>query len=135
VKVEQDVSADEFDDFIQETLHEVGLDKLETVPFIVEGEFPILNLHILNGQCPFAEVKTEIEGAGPPHRKTLKDVQGMLVGFYAEKGVGRITHHWTRSHVHALVGTEDKRVAGHVDEVALKAGIVIRVPKYSSEAR
>jgi alpha-acetolactate decarboxylase len=135
MKVEQDVPADEFDDFIQKTLDQAGLTKLETVPFVIEGEFPALNLHILNGQCPFAEVKADIEGAGPPHRKTLTDVQGLLVGFYAENGAGQITHHWTRTHVHALVGAQDSRVAGHVDEVALKAGTTIRLPVYSTNHR
>ena len=132
VTLDQDVSADEFDDLIQKTLRQAGLDKLETVPFVVEGQFSSLKLHVLNGQCPFAEVKVKIEGAGPPHRTTLNNVKGLLVGFYADKGTGRITHHWTRTHAHALVGTEDDRVAGHVDAVALKAGTVIRVPAYRS---
>ena len=128
VTVDQDVFADQFDDFIEKAMRQAGLDKLETVPFMIEGKFSSLDLHVLNGQCPFAEVKVEIEGAGPPHRTTLNDVTGLLVGFYAENGAGRITHHSTRIHVHALVGTGDERVAGHVDAVALKAGTVIRVP-------
>jgi len=133
VTVDQDVSAEEFDDFIQNTISQAGLEKLETVPFVIEGQFSSLNLHVLNGQCPFAEIKVEVEGAGPPHRTMLNDVQGILVGFYAENGVGRITHHSTRTHVHALVGTGNKRVAGHVDAVALKMGTVIRVPVLRSE--
>jgi alpha-acetolactate decarboxylase len=128
VTVDQDVSVEEFDDFIQKTINQTGLDKLETIPFVIEGQFSSLNLHVLNGQCPFAEVGVKLEGAGPPHRTMLNDVQGLLVGFYAENGAGRITHHSTRTHVHALVGTGDNRVAGHVDTVALKAGTVIRVP-------
>lgn len=126
--VDRDVSAEEFDDFLQETLRGAGLEGIETVPFVVEGRFPSVNLHVLNGQCPFAEVESEIEGAGPPHRITIKDSAGLLVGFYSEQGAGRITHHWTRTHVHALIGNKEDRVAGHVDAVALKAGTVIRVP-------
>ncbi len=130
--VEQDVSAEEFDDFIQKTINQAGLDKLETVPFVIEGQFPSLKMHVLNGRCPFAEVRIEVEGAGPPHRIALNDVQGLLVGFYSDSGAGRITHHSTRTHVHALVGTEDNRMVGHTDEVALKAGTHIRVPTYHS---
>jgi alpha-acetolactate decarboxylase len=134
VTVDRDVSADEFDDFIQVTIRRAGLKDLETIPFTIEGQFSSLDLHVLNGQCPFAEVKTKIEGAGPPHRTSLKNVAGLLVGFYSDSGAGRITHHWTRTHVHALVGTEDDRTnlrpvaAGHVDAVALKAGTILRVP-------
>jgi alpha-acetolactate decarboxylase len=133
VTVTQDISADEFDDCIQKTISQAGLDKLETVPFVIEGQFSSLDLHVLNGECPFAKVKGKIEGAGPPHRKTLNDVQGQLVGFYAENGAGRITHHSTHTHVHALVGTEEERGAGHVDAVALKAGTAVRVPMLISE--
>lgn len=133
VTVDQDVSAENFDDFIQKTIIQAGLGMLETIPFVIEGQLLSLDLHVLNGECPFAEVKGEIEGAGPPHRTSLSDVQGLLVGFYAENGAGRITHHSTRTHVHALVGTGDERVAGHVDAVALKAGTVIRVPMLRSE--
>ena len=129
VTVEQDISADEFDDFIERTMRQAGLDRLETIPFTVEGRFPSLKLHVLNGQCPFAEVTVKVEGAGPPHRTTLHDAQGLLVGFYAENGAGRITHHSTRTHVHALVKNGDARVAGHVDAVTLKAGTVVRLPR------
>lgn len=128
VTVDDDVPAEEFDDFIQKTISQAGLDELETVPFVIEGRFSSLDLHVLNGQCPFAEVTVEREGAGPPLRTKLNDVGGILVGFYAEKGAGRITHHWTRTHVHALVGSDDNRVVGHVDAVALKSGANIRVP-------
>lgn len=134
VKVERDVSTDEFDAFVQKTISDAGLDKLDTVPFLIEGGFSALELHVLNGQCPFAEVETQREGSGPPYRTTLDDAQGLLVGFYSDKGAGRITHHWTRTHVHALVGPSDRRVAGHVDSAALKAGSIIRVPKYRIEA-
>jgi len=138
VRLGRDVSAKEFDDFIQTTIHQAGLGELETVPFLIEGRFSSLKLHVLNGQCPFADVKVKIEGAGPPHRTTLNDVQGLLVGFYSDKGAGRITHHWTRTHVHAVVGTEEERTSlrsvptGHVDAVSLKAGTIIRVPAGSS---
>lgn len=128
ITVDRDVSAEKFDDFIENTLRQSGLDKLETIPFVIEGQFPSLKLHVLNGQCPFAEVKSPVKGSSPPHRVTLKDIRGLLVGFYSEKGAGRITHHWTRTHVHALVGTGKDRTAGHVDAVALKAGTVVRVP-------
>ena len=131
--MDEDVSAAEFDDFIQRTLSQAGLDKLETVPFVVEGKFSSLDLHVLNGQCPFAEVTVEVEGAGPPIRTKLSDVRGVLVGFYAENGAGRITHHGTRTHIHAFVGLDDNPVVGHVDAVSLKANTIIRVPVRRSE--
>lgn len=132
VRLERDVSADEFDDFVQKTISDAGLDRLETVPFVIDGSFSALELHVLNGQCPFAEVEAQREDSSPPCRTKLDEAQGLLVGFYAKKGAGRITHHWTRTHVHALVGKDEKRIVGHVDAAAVKAGTVIRVPKYSS---
>lgn len=128
VTVDRDISAEKFDDFIRETLSRTGLDQVETVPFVIEGQFASVDLHVLNGQCPFAEAESEIEGSGPPHRESIQNARGLLVGFYSETGAGRITHHWTRTHVHALLGSEGERVGGHVDAVALKAGTVVRVP-------
>ena len=133
VTVDEEVSAEEFDDLIQKMISQAGLHNLETVPFVIEGQFASLDLHVLNGQCPFSEVTVKREGAAPPLHAKLNDVAGLLVGFYAEKGAGRITHHWTRTHVHALVGSEDDRVVGHVDAVALKSGAIIRVPVRRSE--
>ncbi len=133
VTLDDDVSAEEFDDFIQNTLRRAGLDNLETIPFVIEGKFSSLDLHVLNGQCPFAEVAVEIKGAGPPLGTKLNDVTGLLVGFYADNGAGRITHHWTRTHVHALVGPTYNRVVGHVDAVSMKSGTIIRVPVRRSE--
>ncbi|MEX0702295.1 MAG: acetolactate decarboxylase [Planctomycetales bacterium] len=128
VKLERDVSADAFDEFIGSAIDRAGLGGMDTVPFLVEGVFPSLHLHVLNGQCPFAEIEVEQPGTGPPHRMTLNDARGLLVGFYSETGAGRITHHGSRTHAHALVGPEDGRVVGHVDAVTLKAGTIIRVP-------
>ena len=129
VTLDRDVSAEEFDEFMQQTLSRAGLQELETVPFVIEGKFPSVDLHVLNGQCPFGEAKSDLEGAGPPHRASLKDARGLLVGFYSESGAGRITHHWTRTHVHALLDTEAKnRMAGHVDAVSLQSGTVVRIP-------
>jgi hypothetical protein len=128
ITLDADVAAEDFDDFIHSTLAGAELAELETVPFVIEGRFPTLNLHVLNGQCPFAEVQTSLPGSGPPHRLELTDAQGTLVGFYGEHGAGRITHHWTRTHVHALVGPDNDRTAGHVDAAALKAGAIVRVP-------
>ena len=39
VNVDKDVSSEEFDDFIQKTINHAGLDKTETVPFVIEGRF------------------------------------------------------------------------------------------------
>jgi alpha-acetolactate decarboxylase len=54
VRLERDTSAEEFDNFVQTTISDAGLDKLETVPFVIDGNFPTVELHVLNGQCPFA---------------------------------------------------------------------------------
>jgi len=136
VRVNRDVAADEFDDFLRETLRSAGLEDSDTVPFVVEGRFPSLDLHVLNGQCPFAEEKSKVEGAGPPHRKSYKHAAGLLVGFYSEHGAGRITHHWTRTHVHALLETEaNDRAVGHVDAVTLKSGTIVRLPNRAATSK
>ena len=129
VRIDHDIPADQFDRFIEQAVKRHGLGMVETVPFTIEGSFAELKLHVLNGECPFAEVKSKVPGAGPPHRETLGAVQGKMVGFYAEDGAGRITHHSTRTHVHVLAKKGKQNVLGHVDETMIKAGSILRLPK------
>lgn len=44
---------------------------------------------IFSKHCATTEVESEIEEAGPPHRTSVKDAEGLLVGFYSVQGAGQ----------------------------------------------
>ena len=85
-------------------------------------------MHIINGECPTVGSGQSRAGASPePYRAAHEVAYGTLVGFYAEGQAGVLTHHDSRTHVHAMLAGEQP-LMGHVDAVDLKAGAVVRVP-------
>lgn len=102
------------------------LDRSAPVPFIIEGTAVELELHVLNGACPFADPPPAAERA--PYRAALGHTEVTLVGLYAEGAAGVLTHHGSSLHVHVLTGGPAS-VVGHVDGLRLLEGARLRVPK------
>ncbi len=125
--VDHTVPADEFEEFVRDNAIASGLDPSQTFPFVVEGRFGRIQLHILNGRCPFAETDGSQPAETEPYRAELTNVSGRLIGFFAEHATGVLTHHGSRTHVHALLLHGDPP-AGHVDAVQIEAGSIIRFP-------
>jgi hypothetical protein len=97
-----------------------------TVPFVVEGALHELELHVLNGACPFRAAQGNDAGRAPL-RRSFDRASGTLVGFVTDEPPGVLTHHGSRTHVHVLVESPE-RISAHVDRVTVAAGSVIRVP-------
>ena len=103
-----------------------GLDPTQPFPFVVDGTVTALDLHVLNGACPFASPAPPPERA--PYRSELERTDVMLVGFHAEGMAGKLTHHGSSSHIHVLTGGSPA-VVGHVDDLQLLDGAQLRVPR------
>jgi acetolactate decarboxylase len=59
-------------------------------------------------------------------RTTLPEARGTLVGFFSRNDQGVFTHMGSMTHIHAAVhGT---RISGHVDDVVVPEGRLIRLP-------
>ena len=95
----------------------------ETMPFVIDGEFVRLEAHVVRGGCPHAPAGKKVE----PWRETRTSTKGRLVGFRTDRPAGEMTHHGTRIHVHLLL--EDSPLVAHVDDVVVKSGSVIRLPR------
>lgn len=122
-----ELSLDELEEAVRVAAENSGLDTTSPFPFIVEGRFTAINLHILNGRCPFAQPNGDDDPAHDPIRIQTNDAQGVLVGFFHDGPPGILTHAGTKLHVHALLKDEQHTV-GHVDALSVAAGAVIRVP-------
>ncbi len=124
----KDVPAAEFDDYVAAMGEKAGLNTKDTFPFVVQGPMGGVHVHIINGECPMVGSGQSRAGASAePYRAARDAAYGTLVGFYAEGQAGVLTHHDSRTHVHAMLAGE-KPLMGHVDAVALKAGAVLRMP-------
>lgn len=104
-----------------------GLNPATPFPFVVEGRFSTIELHVLNGRCPFAQPEVDDDPAHDPIRIRVNGVRGILVGFYSEGPPGILTHAGTRVHVHAVL-QDDRHTAGHVDAVTVEPGAAIGLP-------
>jgi acetolactate decarboxylase len=110
--------------FIAQAAREHGLERTETFPFLLEGEFRDVRAHVLNGRCPLL-------GEGPPAtepvRRLFPVVHGWLVGFYTGLAPGMLTHAGEKTHVHLLV-KDGESIACHVDELRVGAKTVLKLP-------
>jgi alpha-acetolactate decarboxylase len=132
-KVTANVGPDEFDHYIAESATRTGIKTSAPFVFTVEGEFRNVRLHVINGACPMHArlKKIEIPREFQPFEAELENVRGTVVGVFAKDAVGDITHPATSTHVH-LVFKDDKSnntVTGHVEQIGLREGAVLRLPK------
>lgn len=102
-----------------------GAADARTIPFLVQGDFADLEMHVLRGRCPYAEDDAAGE---PPLRMTRPRAQGTLVGFWTSEPPGVLTHHGSSLHVHVVLAGPDGVVA-HVDSVRVLAGAKVSVPE------
>lgn len=132
-KLQKETSADDLDKTIQSVAESSGLDPKRAFPFVIEGEFTDVRLHVINGACPIrARMKvTAIPAEIKPFESTLKAVSGTLVGVFAKDAVGNVTHPGTMVHVH-LIYTDPqsgRQVTGHVESVGLAPGVTLKLPR------
>jgi alpha-acetolactate decarboxylase len=134
-KVPKDIKPGEFDQYLAEVASRSGIDMAAPFLFTVEGEFSDVGLHVINGACPLhARVKKiEIPRENRPFEVELKNVRGTIVGVFAKDAVGDITHPATSTHTHLLFkdAGSGKTVTGHIEQVGLRAGAILQLPKSS----
>jgi alpha-acetolactate decarboxylase len=132
-KVQESVKPDEFDHYIADQASKAGLNVSEPFVFTVQGEFRNVRLHVINGACPMHArlKKVKLPKAKQPYEAEMGTVRGRIVGVFAEDEVGNITHPATNTHVHLVYEdpTTGKSVTGHVEQIGLLEGAVLRLPK------
>ncbi len=111
------------EDVIGTAVKAAGLDPQQPVPFLIEGDFEGVELHVINGSCPYRHE----EGAPEPTRSSMDSASGTLCGFYFEGEPGILTHQGQRLHLHALIRGEESQAA-HVDAISLAPGCKLSLP-------
>jgi acetolactate decarboxylase len=113
---------DELDVVVLSYAKAAGVDVTKPFPFVVEGEFGSVQLHVIRGGCPIANPD------GPkPARVHEERAKGRVVGFYAHGSSGDLTHHTSDVHAHVILNG-GKNVSGHIDSIRLRAGNTLRLP-------
>ncbi len=97
----------------------------EPIPFLVKGSASKLSWHIVNGS--HGAKATHEDHATTGFNREWNDTEIEILGFYSESHQGVMTHRGEDSHLHfkAL----DESAAGHVDDVQIKKGSLLFIPK------
>lgn len=116
VRLEQDIAAADLDGGIEAALRGAGVDVTRPVPVVIEGDFPTLRWHVVDGP--------HTHGA-PSGIQRSTPGPALVVGFYSTAHEGVFTHMGQKTHLHVLLDD----ATGHVDDLAIRAGARLRVPR------
>ena len=93
-------------------------------PFLIKARVQSLNYHIIDWQKD--AVHTMDNHKQFALKKTFKDAEVTLIGFYSDHHHSIFTHHTTNMHIHVV--SENPTIAGHVDNVEM-TDLVLLLPK------
>jgi len=110
---------------IQKLAREHGVDTANPFPFVIDGKITRLEGHVIAGSCPFSGKP----GGTKPWRLSLdRPAEATLVGFFATDQAGIMTHHGSSVHMHVIMRRAERIITAHVEQVAVAAGSVLRLP-------
>lgn len=105
---------------------EHGLDVEKPFPFLLEGGFKELKIHVINGQNP----KFEGHGGKEKMFKMSTDIKthqmATVVGFYSASNQGVYTHPNESWHLHTII--EEQNISAHVDDIHTGMSITLKLP-------
>ncbi len=127
IKIPQEVrSYEQVEGFIKEMAVERGIDVSNPFPFLLEGQAAEFRWHVINwreGDTNHTYKKHKNTGM----YGTMKNKQVTILGFYSTAHKEIITHHDTNMHMH--IKLEGNGVGGHVDELTIERGMLLKIPK------
>jgi len=128
-----------FEAFVAEQAERLGLSLRQPFAFRVEGRFPRLRWHVLNGEAATkadAHGHRQAHGAHGGHTNHRAGMNvfhqpgstGQLIGIYSGAELeGAVSHPGERFHLHFV--DAGVTVSGHVDGYAVAGGSILRLPK------
>jgi alpha-acetolactate decarboxylase len=105
---------------------EHGIDTALAFPFMITGVLKAVDWHVIDwpdGDTVHTHEKHKSSGLSG----TMEEAEVTIVGFYSSKHHAIFTHHTTNMHMHVI--NKDHTIAGHVDNLTLGPGAMLRLPK------
>ncbi len=124
--VKSDVPMGGLEELVVRSAQETGTELDTPLPFLIEGEFADIELHVVNKMCPMQAKNTG--ASAKPFRGSRSRARGVMFGVFANDSEGKLTHHGSRIHAHILIPGEVP-LMGHVDSIRVTKGATIRLPK------
>jgi len=125
-KIPLALSKEELFQVILQKAGELGLNTNEPFPFLLEGNFKKLIIHVINGQDP------KFKGHGGQAKlfrqlkEELNNQKATVVGFYSANNQGIYTHPGESRHIHAVIREEN--IGAHVDGISTNENITLTLP-------
>lgn len=114
----------DLDRLVEDAAVRAGVDTSRPFPFLLEGAFTSVDLHVMTPPGPTAPAAGS-HGGGVPRKIHLAEVRGTALGFFSRKHEGVFTHRGSATHVH-LVASDGR--SGHVDELRPGPDVAIAFP-------
>ncbi len=104
---------------------ENGMDIHAPFPFLLEGNPTSFDWHVINWKAG------DMDHSHEKHIRsglygTIQNRAVEMLGFYSDAHHAIFTHHTTNMHIH--VRTLDGLIAGHVDDMTIGEGMVLKLP-------
>ncbi len=126
IRVQNQLSKERLFTFILEQAKQHGLDVNAPFPFILEGSFDNLLLHVINGLNP----KSGGHGKKSHLFKQIKEERNkqksIVIGFYSASTQGVYTHPGESWHLHAVI--QEENIGAHVDDISILNGSILKLP-------
>lgn len=115
----------ELEKHIDEVAAERGIDTDEPFPLLINGKAKSFDWHVIDWKDGDTEHSHEKHiRSGLYGTKTEREVE--ILGFYSNSHHAIFTHHTTNMHLH--VKTPDNTFAGHLDDLTLGQGMILKLP-------
>jgi acetolactate decarboxylase len=120
------ISYKQLENFIEKTADEKGINTDQPFPFLLEGVISSFDWHVINWRDgDTIHTHKKHKSAGMHGTINNRDVE--MLGFYSNAHHAIFTHQNTNMHIH--VKTAGNGVAGHVDDLFLENGMILKLPK------
>lgn len=120
------ITKDDLETHLEKAATENNIDINQPFPFIIEGTPASMDWHVINwkdGDTEHSHEKHITSGL----YGTLNNEKATILGFYSNAHHAIFTHHTTNMHIHMRL--DNGHIAGHVDELVLGEGMVLRLPR------
>jgi len=115
----------QLENYIEKTANSNQININKPFPFLIEGTPKSFNWHVINWKTGDTEHSHEKHVNSGLHG-TLQNKQVEMLGFYSNSHHTIFTHHTTNMHIH--VKTTDNKIAGHIDDLTLGKGMILKLP-------
>lgn len=126
INIPTDISTyDELEKFVGDSAKRAQLNTKKPYPFLIEGVAESIDWHVINWKDGDKE-HTHEKHINSGLNGTLRSSEVMMLGFYSNAHHAIFTHHTSNMHIH--MKTKDNLIAGHVDDLVLGSGMILKLP-------